>query len=182
MNFSVTKNGVALNKSLYTWDPETKVFGTNEDGLVLDFSEWNGVTFKTGYNCTFKTGYNCTFKTGYACTFNTGNGCTFNTGDGCTFNTGSDCTFNTGDGCTFRAGYNCTFNTGSFCTFTVGDNCVAVRYDVKGIIPLPNDKTIKFNGSSIPGYTDVVTVKEETITEDVVTIQGVKYKLVKVQS
>ena len=57
--FSVTQNGVALNPSKYTWDEATKVFGTNENNLVLDFSEYHGATFKTGWNCTFEVGEKC---------------------------------------------------------------------------------------------------------------------------
>lgn len=65
MNYSVTKNGKPLDKSLYTWDEETKTFSSKEDGLVLDFSDCSGVTFETGSNCTFDTRSRCTFKAGF---------------------------------------------------------------------------------------------------------------------
>ena len=123
MNFSVTQNGQELSKKKYTWDESTKTFSTNENFLTLDFSQIDGVTFNTGWNCTFNTGWNCTFNTGYYCTFNTGSNCTFNTGYYCTFNTGDNCTFKTGSYCTFNTGWNCTFKTGSYCTFNTGDNC-----------------------------------------------------------
>ena len=35
MSISVTKNGVPLDPSLYTWDEETKTFSTYENELVL---------------------------------------------------------------------------------------------------------------------------------------------------
>ena len=91
MNYSITKNGKPLDKKLYTFDEETKTFSSNENNLVLDFSDIEGCTFDTGFGCTFKTGFDCTFKTSYDCTFDTGSGCTFKTSSGCTFDTGSDC-------------------------------------------------------------------------------------------
>ena len=91
--FSVTQNGKPLDPSLYIWDEKTKTFSTNESVLVLDFSNYVGVVFRTGSDCTFKTGANCTFNTGSYCNFNTGTHCTFKTGYSCTFNTGSYCNF-----------------------------------------------------------------------------------------
>ncbi len=75
MNFSVTQNGQELSKKKYTWDESTKTFSTNENFLTLDFSQIDGVTFNTGWNCTFNTGDNCTFKTGSYCTFEVGEKC-----------------------------------------------------------------------------------------------------------
>ena len=83
MVFSVTQNGEKLSKDKYTWDEKTKTFSTTESNLVLDFSEYDGCTFKTGDECTFDTSYDCTFKTGDSCTFKTGPLCTFKTGDNC---------------------------------------------------------------------------------------------------
>ena len=91
MNFSITQFGRKLNKSLYTWDEQTKTFSTKQDNLVLDFSNIDGLTFKTIYGCTFKTGSYCTFNTGSYCTFETGYSCTFDTGYSCIFKTGSEC-------------------------------------------------------------------------------------------
>jgi hypothetical protein len=147
MNFSITKNGKRLNKSRYTWDEDTKTLSTDENGLVLDFSGWNGVSFKTGFGCTFKTGYECTFKTGSECTFKTGSECTFKTG--------SYCTFQTGDECTFKTGYGCTFQTSSDCTFTVGKNCFGVRYDVAGVNEFPEGVTVKYGEYGVPGIVEV---------------------------
>jgi uncharacterized cupin superfamily protein len=130
--FSITQDGKELDKSKYNWNAETRTLSTKENCLVLDFSYYIGVTFKTGDSCTFKTGENCTFNTGSHCTFHTGYSCTFNTGDYCTFNTG----------------YSCTFKT--------GENCVAIRYDIiKGITEIPKDITIKFNDCGVSGYTKV---------------------------
>ena len=75
MKYSITKNGVPLDKSLYTMDEETKTFSTNESGLVLDFRNVDYCTFNTGFDCTFNTGFDCTFNTGSNCTFNTGSDC-----------------------------------------------------------------------------------------------------------
>jgi hypothetical protein len=81
--FSITQYGIGLAKSKYSWNEKTKTLSTTENSLVLDFSAYDGVTFKTGSNCTFKTGSNCTFKTGSSCIFDTGYSCTFNTGGNC---------------------------------------------------------------------------------------------------
>ena len=121
--FSVTQNGKPLDPSKYVWDEATKVFGTNESNLVLDFSEYVGTTFKTGSDCTFNTAWNCTFNTSHGCTFNTAWNCTFNTAWNCTFKTGDYCTFKTGSDCTFKTGLNCTFNTSHGCTFNTAWNC-----------------------------------------------------------
>ena len=51
MKYSITKNGVPLDKSLYTMDEETKTFSTNESGLVLDFRNVDHCTFNTGSDC-----------------------------------------------------------------------------------------------------------------------------------
>jgi hypothetical protein len=167
--FSVTQNGIELDKSKYNWDEVNKVFSTNENFLVLDFSDYFGVIFLTGSYCTFTTGLNCIFNTGWNCTFNTGSYCTFKTGSDCTFNTGSDCTFNTGCNCTFKT----------------GDNCVIIRYDVKGVIEIPKNKTIKLktinlNGYRISGYTEIEEKLIQTCEGKVVKIEGKKYKLVSV--
>ena len=51
MNYSITKNGKPLDKSLYSIDEKTKTFSSNESDLVLDFSNEYGWTFKTGILC-----------------------------------------------------------------------------------------------------------------------------------
>jgi hypothetical protein len=191
MNFSVTQNGKPLHPSKYNWNEKTKTFSTNtsEDNLVLDFNDIYGVTFKTGSNCTFKTGDNCTFNTGSHCTFNTGSECTFTTVHSCTFTTSWNCTFKTGDnctfitglGCTFTTGDNCTFTTDSDCTFNTGSNCVAIRYDVTGIIELPNRKTIKLNGYQIPGYTVVEPTHTITIDGKEITLSNESFNELKKQ-
>jgi hypothetical protein len=169
--FSVTQDGKELDKSKYNWDEQTKIFSTNENNLVLDFGDYFGCTFKTGKNCIFKTGENCTFKTDSHCTFRTSENCTFRTGHNCTFNTGSHCTFRTSENCTFKTGHNCTFNTGS--------NCVGIRYDVKGIIEIPENKTIKLNGYGVAGYIFVEEIPEiPSCNGKIVEIDGRKYKLV----
>jgi hypothetical protein len=190
--FSVTQYGKELDKSKYTWD-KNKVFSTTENNLVLDFSDYTEVIFKTGDYCTFKTGHSCTFKTGHSCTFNTGYACTFKTGSECTFKTGdyctfktdayctfktdSYCTFNTSSFCTFKTGSYCAFHTGDTCTFKTGNNCVAIRYDVKGITEIPKDITIKLNNYGVSGYTTVPEDKPNTCNGKVVEIDGKKYKL-----
>ena len=79
----VLQNGEQLSLDKFLWDEKSRTFSSVEDNLVLDFSDLN--------NCTFKTGSNCTFKTGSDCTFDTGSNCTFTTGSNCTFKTGSEC-------------------------------------------------------------------------------------------
>jgi hypothetical protein len=180
--FSVTRNGWALNPSLYNWDEKTKTFSSKENGLVLDFTDVYGVTFNTGHSCTFKTGSVCTFKTDSHCTFDTGHSCVFDTGHYCTFNTDSYCAFYTGPYCTFETGSDCTFKTNYNCTFEVGDNCFMTRFDVKGVTEIPTGKKIKLNGQEIAGYA-VIEEKKETPTCNgkVVEIEGKKYKLVEVK-
>ncbi len=156
------------------------------DNCTFKTGDW--CTFNTAFDCTFKTGYECTFKTGDCCTFNTASDCTFNTGDNCTFNTASDCTLNTGDHCTFKTGCDCTFTTGSDCTFktdhnctfTTGENCVVIRYDVKGVTEIPQNKTIKLNEYGIQGYTEVEPepAKEYTM-EELVNLVGHNFKIKK---
>jgi hypothetical protein len=204
--FSVTRSGKALDPSLYTWDEKTKTFSSNENGLVLDFTGVNRVTFNTGSDCIFKTGSDCTFDTGYYCTFKTGSDCTFKTGSSCTFKTGSSCTFKTsyyctfktGSDCTFDTGYDCTFDTGSYCTFNtssyctfktdfkctfiVRDNCFVTRFDVKGVTEIPTGKKIQLNGYEIAGYTVIEEKKEvPTCNGEVIEIDGKKYKLTEIK-
>ena len=119
----VIRNEKQLPLDKFSWDEKSRTFSTVENNLVLDFSDLDFCTFKTGLSCTFNTGHNCTFKTGSGCTFKTGSGCTFNTSSSCTFDTGFDCTFNTGFDCTFNTGHKCTFKTGSGCTFDTGSGC-----------------------------------------------------------
>jgi hypothetical protein len=192
--FSVTRHGNVLDPSLYTWDENTKTFSTNENELVLDFTDVSGVTFNTGRYCTFLTGSSCTFDTSFGCTFKTSYGCTFNTGSYCTFKTDSHCTFDTGNSCIFNTGSSCTFNTenscafytgpyctfktdsgcafttGPKCTFEVGDNCSLIRLDVKGVTEIPTGKKIKLNGEGIAGYAVIEEKKETTLSEPIKTI------------
>jgi hypothetical protein len=79
----VLQNGEMLSLDKFNWDEKSKVYITTEKNLVLDFTDLNGITFKTGSDCTFKTGSDCTFKTGSYCTFKTGYDCTFDTGSDC---------------------------------------------------------------------------------------------------
>jgi len=160
MKYSITKNGVPLDKSLYTIDEKTKTFSTLENGLVLDFSDENYCTFKTSYGCTFNTGFGCTFNTGFGCTFNTGFGCTFKTSSDCTFKTGPSCTFDTSFGCTFNTGSDCTFKTSFSCTFNTGFDCVLVRRDIYEVLELKERVKIKLNGCGVKGFTLIDTPKE----------------------
>ena len=94
------------------------------------------------------------------------------------FNTGSYCTFNTGNNCIFKTDSDCIFNTGYNCTFKTGENCFVIRYDVKGVTEIPENKTIKLNGNGITGYT-IIKEKKEIPSCDgkIVEIDGKKYKL-----
>jgi len=164
----VLKDGKPLPLDQFTWDEKTFTFSSGIDGLVLDFTNVSGVTFKTGsyctfttdHNCTFKTDSYCTFKTGWYCTFKTGWYCTFKTGSDCTFTTGSDCTFTTGSYCTFKTDSYCTFTTGSYCTFTTdsdctfktGDDSVIVRRYLFEIIQPEPDIALQLAPQDIPGY------------------------------
>lgn len=158
MKFSITTNGVELDPSLYTWDPETKTLSTNEDHLVFDFNDLDGITFNAKYTSIFKTGRNCNFDVEHDCTFDTGSGCKFDTGDWCVFDTIDDCIFKTGDDCNFDTGLNGEFDTGNGCTIIIrgeydkeikhGKKCVAIiRKDDESkieIIDLDEPKSIRF--------------------------------------
>ena len=87
INFSITQYGKELSESKYSWNEETKTLSTTESNLVLDFTNFNGVTFITGSSCIFDTYEGCVFKTGSKCNFKTGYNCTFDTGSCCTFKT-----------------------------------------------------------------------------------------------
>jgi len=168
--FLVTKYGKELDKNDYTWDEKNKVFSANRSHLVLDFSNYYGVTFTTGSHCIFKTGPACTFNTDYDCAFYTGCNCIFNTDSYCIFYTGSGCTFKTGDDCVFRAGEDCIFETGK--------NCFVTRYDINGVTEIPANKKIKLNRHQIAGYTEIKEeIKETNCNGKVVVIDGKKYTL-----
>ena len=155
----VLQNGKALPKNKYTWDSKRRIFASQENNLVIQYTG-TGCTFDTGAGCTFDTGTGCTFDTGEDCTFKTGSGCTFKTGSGCTFDTGADCTFKTGWGCTFKTGWGCTFDTGTGCTFDTGtgctfktgEDCVVIRRDIFEIIQLAKGVIFKLCPNGIKGF------------------------------
>lgn len=74
--YNITKNGICA-KHLCVIDETNKTLSTKEDGLVFDFSDQYGWSFKTGVYCTFYTGDECVFNVG------DGNGCTFKVGNNC---------------------------------------------------------------------------------------------------
>ena len=168
--FSVTQFGKELDNSKYTWNEENKIFSTKENNLVLDFSYYNGVAFRTGFFCTFKTSHHCTFETLDNCVFYTGDCCKFHTHACCVFKTGSFCEFYTGAKCAFYTAENCIFKTGSSCSI--------IRVDVEGVIEIPN-KAIELNGRSISGYTEFTKIEEIKKANDgkIAVIDGKKYKL-----
>ena len=51
--FSVRQNGIELDKSKYEWDEKNLRFFTKEDNLVLDFTGYEEIHFKTGSFCIF---------------------------------------------------------------------------------------------------------------------------------
>ena len=163
----VLKAGKRLDLNLFTWDEGTKTFSSIESNLVLDFSDLDNCSFRTGYNCSFKAGDYCTFKTGSCCNFETGSDCTFKTGSSCTFttysnctfDTGSDCTFTTGSKCIFKTGSYCTFDTGSHCTFTTALECVVIRRDIFEVILLKKDIETILCPSKIKGYLEKIDDK-----------------------
>ena len=178
MIFSVTQNGIVLDPSKYNWDEENKVFSTEEDNLVLDFSNINGIVFYTGSSCRFYTGSYYRFDTGSYCRFDTGSNCRFDTGCDCKFDTGSSCRFYTGDNCTFATGFDCTFDTGS-CTFVTGnksvirtsynskikmkENCIVYRSDTDEVWMFSNCM-IQTHEENEPGYLD----EAELICKDII--------------
>jgi hypothetical protein len=71
----VLQNGKPLDLDKFEWDEKTNTFSSEEDYLVIDFSDISYCTFDTGSYCTFKTGSYCTFDTSSDCTFKTGEQC-----------------------------------------------------------------------------------------------------------
>ena len=71
----VLQNGKPLDLDKFEWDEKTNTFSSEEDYLVIDFSDISYCTFDTGSYCTFKTGPYCTFHTSSDCTFKTGEQC-----------------------------------------------------------------------------------------------------------
>jgi len=124
MNFSVKMNNIELNPKHYNWDIDNKTFSCELNGITLDFSKMNFVSFHLKNNCTIKAGHDCTFNTGSHCVFNTDCDCVFSTDDYCVFNTGDKCTFSTFSVCVFNTGHKCVFYTLWNCTFNTGDKCV----------------------------------------------------------
>lgn len=155
--FSVTQYGEPLRN--YEWSKKTKIFSSPEHGLVLDFTNYKGVTFNTGNFCIFKTSSNCTFKTGSHCSFKTGFGCDFKTGDNCIFETGSDCTFDAGFSCIFKTSFNCTFKTDA--------NSIIMRRDIFEVIQPKQGKLLKLNKFGVGGYryfkNHIITIDGESV-------------------
>lgn len=137
MKYSITQFGKSLDPSLYSIDMKNKTFSSNENNLVLDFSNAEGWTFTTGDHYAFKTGGHCTFRTGNYCTFYTNSDCHFITGFSCMFKADINCIFETGDHCTFTILGNCTFKT--------GENCVIVRCNSYEVIYPPKGQIILLN-------------------------------------
>ena len=153
MTFSVTKDGTPLDPSKYSWDERIRVFSTNETNLDVNFSGHGAITFKTRGCCKFLTGNCCVFDTGNDCIFVTGRNCMFKTGTRCNFTTGDACVFFTCSDCTFDTGCGCVFKTGHSCIFKTGNNCFSMRYDVGGVLFIPENQSILLNGPRMPGYT-----------------------------
>jgi len=127
LRFSVVKDDEPLPRHLYSWDERTKVFTTKQNGVIIDFSDIHGATFKTGTHCTIYTATCCVLDTRHSCNLNTGNHCVFYTGSYCDFTTGDNCTFDTGSNCTFDVGDNCTLDTHTDCQIKAGSLCVHVE-------------------------------------------------------
>ncbi len=133
------KNNKELPEDKYIWDEDNRIFSTQEEKLILDFSEYDSVTFNIKNNCKLICGSDCVIKAGSFCKFETQNDCTFSTliyndfqtGDGCVFRSGRNCSFDTGIRCVFKTGNNsrfitghsCIFNSGADCSFEVEQNC-----------------------------------------------------------
>jgi hypothetical protein len=153
MNFSVTKDGVPLDPSLYSWNVKTRTFTSAASFLVLDYSATEG--------CTFRVGENCTFRTGESCNFETGSNCFFNTLSKCNFITKNNCIFDTSEHCSFITGRKCAFKTGDKCSFETGVESVLInRHDFQ-IIDLSDYKKVKLlKDGSIDFDGTIMTYKE----------------------
>ncbi len=125
-DYRITRFGNPLSKDKYCIDFNSRIFGTRENSLVLDFLGFNYWTFKTGVGCTFTVGDNCVFNTEDHCTFKTSWNCTFNTAWNCTFDTGDHCTFRTEDHCTFNINENNTTTTNVFSLYNI-KTCIYVQ-------------------------------------------------------
>jgi len=168
--FTVTQFGKALAKSKYQWNEETRAFSSEENHLVLDFSEVDGCTINAGSHCVFKSGKDCSFNTGPGCTFYTKANCEFNTEHWCYFNTEPLCIFNTRDACTFDVGHACTITTGK-------ESVIVRRGGVFEVIQPEPFQTIKLNGDKTLGYEVVESSKKPFSGKTIsITIDGQQYE------
>lgn len=179
-NFTVSRFGVPLDPSLYTWDEENKTLTTQESNLVIDAYHTAGMIFYTGNGCMFKTSSDCAFYTGKDCIFQTGSRCAFQTGSNCQFTTGSNCNFTTGSNCHFiteshcnfnHTGIQCVFTTGAFCRFlavsgifNIGPSCkfysvgmcsMVIRRDIDEMYPYPEGKRIEVERWHVKGFKEL---------------------------
>ena len=79
----VRQNGKPLPLNKFSWNEKTNTFTSDEDYLMLDFSDKDNCNFKTGSHCILITGNNCTFETGDKRFLATWDDCILETGDNC---------------------------------------------------------------------------------------------------
>ena len=154
----IIQDGKPLSQDKFFWDETSRVFATNEDNLIIDFSGESFCVLRFGSYCHVTTGSDCDFRMDSHNTVKTSWNCNFNGKDDNTFDTGSHCTFDLGCGNSFKTKWNCQFNakndnhfdTESYCTYNItygctfdaGKECVAIRRDVFEVIILEDTKKI----------------------------------------
>ena len=118
----VSQNGKPLPLRNFSWDENTSTFASNEDNLVIDFSDIDYSTVNTGDYSTVTTGDDSTVTTGRYSTVTTGHHSTVTTGGSSTVTTGGFSTVTTEGRSTVNTGDCSTVTTGDFSTVNTGDD------------------------------------------------------------
>lgn len=77
----VLQNGKPLALNKFTWNEATKTFSSNENGLVIDFSDIDSATIDCRHSATIKCWDDATINCGYSATIDCWDDATINCGD-----------------------------------------------------------------------------------------------------
>ena len=154
----VLQSGNPLPLSEFSWDANTSTFASNENGLVVDFSDIDYSTVNTGASSTVTTGYRSTVTTGGHSTVTTGGYATVTTGYSSIVKTGNDSTVTTGNHSTVTTGDRSTVTTEGYATVTTGGYST-IKTGYSSIVKAGYYSTVTTEGSSA-----VTTEGSSTVT------------------
>jgi len=124
----VLQGGKPLKLTKFSWREKTKTFSSNEDGLVIDFSNIDNSTIKAGWKSTITAGPYSTITAGWYSTIKAG----------------SYSTITAGSYSTITAGWNSTI--------TAGEYSVIVNRNVFEVIQPQEGDVIQICPQNIPGH------------------------------